>query len=221
MKSMHLKYVRPELTCPSMTSTRKIQLPASVYDLGAVRSSGALALVAVLMDGSGEMPAVLDAVDQWRMAVPRADWIGIGPFASIAPARGALAHILSNELVRRRMRPSQLIMLGRGRPGRLALDRVLDGTLTCAGVVVLKIPLTPSRGEISATLAGIRLVLHERDGCHRTGAGLIETMHRKGIDLRSMTLPAYAHDRGETLTRAAGIFLGELVAKASWHERSG
>jgi hypothetical protein len=219
---MHLKYVRPELTCPSMTSTRKIQLPASVYDLGAVRSSGALALVAVLMDGSGEMPAVLAAVDQWRMAVPRADWIGIGLSpASLQPGPPWLAHILSIELVRRRMRPSQLIMLGRGRPGRLALDRVLDGTLTCAGVVVLKIPLTPSSGEISATLAGIRLVLHERDGCHRTGAGLIETMHRKGIDLRSMTLPAYAHDREETLTRAAGIFLGELVAKASWHERSG
>jgi hypothetical protein len=189
--------------------------------VGMVRTPGALALVAVLMDGSSEMAAVVAAVDQWRMAVPRADWIGIKlPPASLQRGPHWLARILSSELARRRMRPAHLVILGRGRLGRLALDRVLDGKLRCAGVVVLDIPLAPPHSEIGVTPAAIRLVLHARDRSP-AGAALIETIHSKGIDLRSIMLPALANDREQTLTRAARTFLVELVARASRRETSG
>jgi hypothetical protein len=118
------------------------------------------------------------------------------------------------------MRPAQLVILGRGRSGRLALDRVLDGSLRCAGTVLLDIPLGAPDAEIGGTFAAIRLVHHARDGSGPGGAALIETIHRKGIDLRSITLPALAHDREQTLTRAAGTFLVELVARASRREMS-
>jgi hypothetical protein len=98
---------------------------------------------------------------------------------------------------------------------------VLDGKLRCAGVVVLDIPLAPPHSDISVTPAAVRLVLHARDRSHPAGAALIETIHSKGIDLRSIMLPALANDREQTLTRAARAFLVELVARASRRETSG
>jgi hypothetical protein len=198
-----------------------IRQPSSMHGVGMVRTPGALALVAVLMDGSSEMAAVVAAVDEWRMAVPRADWIGVKlPPASRQHAPHWFVRILSSELARRRMRPAQLVILGRGHFGRLALDRVLDGELRCAGAVVLDIPFARLRSEIGVTPAAIRLVLHARDRSPACTA-LIETIHSKGIDLRSIMLPALANDREQTLTRAARTFLVELVAKASRRETSG
>jgi hypothetical protein len=172
------------------------------------------ALVALVKD-AGEWDAGVVSMAALRDHVaPLADWIEIdlGPISP--PQREDwLRGELSNALLLRQMQPSQLVILSWHNAAQFALGLILQGALSCVGVVAVDIPSTLLPGPVSATVASIRIVQHQgRDDPAR--AGLIDALRRQDADIRLMTLPWAGSEDRDITTRATAAFLSELTAKA-------
>jgi hypothetical protein len=175
------------------------------------------ALVAVLIDAQ-PLTDPQNELAHWRLTNPLADWINID--VREMPRSSDVVWLqreLSEPLERRHMQFSQLVLLGRRDPGRLALDLVLEGALSCAGVVGIDIPCTQLRTAIAHTTASVRLVLHQEEVSRTDGIGLINGLRREDVDTRVMLLPSVGPGGAEATARAAGTFLFELIAKACLH----
>lgn len=192
--------------------------PSAPFDDRPTSGSRAQALVAVLTgDPDGEPAKPLDLA-RWKSVNPLADWIRIDMREAPPSSNGAwLRGQLSELLDRRHMQPAQMVLLGRRNAGRAALNLVLDGSLTCAGIVGVDIPCAAPRGTIAPMTAGIRLVLHEGKVSRTDEGNLINVLRREHADTRIMMLPSVGFDVAEATVRATGTFLFELIAKASSH----
>lgn len=196
----------------------KPDLSASFDDRRTTGSRAAQALVAVVTgDPDGETGGPIDLA-RWKRVSPLADWIWIDMREAPPSSDGAwLRRKLSELTDRRRMQPGQLVLLGWRNAGRIALNLVLDGTLTCAGIVGVDIPCATPQGTIAPMTAGIRLVLHGGEVSHTDEGNLVNVLRREHADARIMMLPSVGFDVAEATVRATGTFLFELVAKASSH----
>ncbi len=149
-----------------------------------------------------------------EQVAPLADWVEVD--ISTAPAsqrQSWLRRELSSALGRKHMHFDQLVVLGWHDTARIALDLILKGVITCAGIVAVDVPCTLPRDPVAATAASIRIVRHD-DAMSRPEAGLIDALRQQDADVRLMNLPvggAYARD---VTTRATATFLSELTAKA-------
>jgi hypothetical protein len=206
--SEHLASKRPDIP-PAQ--------PAS--DANGARRSPAQALVAVFIDSAQSLADARNDEAHWRLTNPLADWVSIDvrEMPKLSDAFW-LQRKLSEPLDRSHMHFGQLVLLGRGDAGRLALDLVLNGALSCAGIVGIDIPCAPLRTTIAHTSASVRLVLHKGSVNRPDGLRLINGLRRQDVDTRVMMLPSVVGPGGaEATARAAGTFLFELVANACLH----
>lgn len=173
-------------------------------------------LVAVVGHGrSAEIPAFA-GLASWKRMIPLADWMSVDlRHAPQSLDRDWVERTLVSALDRRHIRPGKLVLLGEKEAGRLALDLVLDGTIECAGILVVDVPCMPLRVRIVPTLAAIRLIV--REGATRVieQSNLLDDLRGADVDERIMMLPAKDIDFSEATARAAETFLVELVARAS------
>ncbi len=200
--------------------SKKLDTGTALSSLDDRRTTGsrAQALVAVVTGGADEETGGPVDLVRWRRVNPLADWIRIDMREAPRSSDGAwLRRQLSELTDRRHMQPGQLVLLGWRNAGRIALDLVLNGALTCAGIVAVDIPCATPRGTIAPMTAGIRLVLHEGEVSRTDEGNLINVLRREHADTRIMMLPSVGFDVAEATVRATGTFLFELVAKASSH----
>ncbi|MGL5168343.1 MAG: hypothetical protein ACRC9K_20860 [Afipia sp.] len=200
--------------------SKKLDTGTALSSLDDRRTTGsrAQALVAVVTGGADEETGGPVDLVRWRRVNPLADWIRIDMREAPRSSDGAwLRRQLSELTDHRHMQPGQLVLLGWRNAGRLALNLVLNGALTCAGIVAVDIPCATPRGTIAPMTAGIRLVLHEGEVSRTDEGNLINVLRREHADTRIMMLPSVGFDVAEATVRATGTFLFELVAKASSH----
>ena len=173
-------------------------------------------LVAVISHGpSAESPALAGLAD-WKRMNPLADWTSIDlRHAPRSLERDWVERTLAGGLSRRHMRLGQLVLLGERDAGRLALELVLDGTLECAGILVVDVPLTPLRADVVPTLTAVRLVMHASEAHAADQNNLLEILRGADIDERIMMLPSKGGECANATARAAETFLTELVARTS------
>jgi pimeloyl-ACP methyl ester carboxylesterase len=180
--------------------------------------SRAQALVAVVTGDPNEEPRESINLAQWKLVNPLADWVRVDMRGAPLSSDGAwLRQQLSELTDRRHMQSGQLVLLGWRNAGRIALNLVLNGALTCAGIVGVDIPCAAPQGAIAPMTAGIRLVLHEGEVSRTDGGNLTHALRREHADTRIMMLPSVGFDVAEATVRATGTFLFELIAKASSH----
>jgi hypothetical protein len=154
----------------------------------------------------------------WQPSVPHAAFVGIELDAAVERTDIAALHRTAAAAATARSLPmSQVILLGAGAAGRVAVNLVLRGVTPAMGVIGIDIAPTPAPTRIMPTAARIRLV-QRRTSEDAQAAGfraLVEAMRRQDIDVRSMVLPEAANDAAGVTLRASGSFLVELVANAS------
>jgi hypothetical protein len=154
----------------------------------------------------------------WQPSVPHAAFVGIELDAAVERTDIAALHRTAAAAATARSIPmSQVILLGAGAAGRVAVNLVLRGVTPAMGVIGIDIAPTPAPTRIMPTAARIRLV-QRRTSEDAQAAGfraLVEAMRRQDIDVRSMVLPEAANDAAGVTLRASGSFLVELVANAS------
>jgi hypothetical protein len=179
------------------------------------------AMVAVLAErGAPEMPAGADLA-RWKQLNPLAIWTQIPlPTGPVSSWRAAMVEAATAALNMRHMRPAQLILLGAGETGRLALELVLEGRFACAGIVVIDIACDPLPSSIAPTTTAVRLVAHDGPGAARQDS-LVTALRGADIDERIIMLkPSGAHD-AQAIASAAEAFLLELVATVSCRASNG
>src|SRR5712692_8710347 len=175
------------------------------------------ALVVILFAANGAEQALARA-RQWQPSVPQAAFVGIELDAAVERTDiAALQRTAAAAAPARSLPMSQVILLGAGAAGRVAVNLVLRGITPAMGVIGIDIAPTPAPTRIMPTAARIRLV-QRRTSEDAQAAGfraLVEAMRRQDIDVRSMVLPEAANDAAGVTLRASGSFLVELVANAS------
>jgi hypothetical protein len=171
------------------------------------------ALVVVVRNGLARDADAVNSLTLRNQVSPLADWleVDIGG-TSLARWESRLRQELSAALGRKHMDFSQLVLMGWRDAARAALDLILKGAITCAGIVAVDVPCTLPSAPIAATAASIRIIRHD-DGSQQ-GAGLIDSLRRHDADIRLMNLPAGGRHARDVTTRATAAFLSELTAKA-------
>lgn len=191
------------------------KIPVSAPELRRARNVRPEALVAFVKDADEWDPPALSATALRNEVAPLADWIGID-LGRVSPPRREhwLRGELSNALHRRQMHSGQLVILSSHHAARVALDLILQGALSCCGIVAVDVPGTlPRHGRVSATAASIRIVRHEhqRDPAY---ARFVDALRRHDADIRLMTLPSGGSEAHDITARATAAFLAELTARA-------
>jgi hypothetical protein len=172
------------------------------------------ALVALVKDASEQEANPVSAPALREHLAPLADWIEFD-LAPLAPPQREdwLRNQLTNALRLRQMHSRQLVILGWQNAARVALDLILNGMISCGGIVAVDLVCALPRNPIPATSASIRIVLHDnRNDPARTE--LIDALRRQDADFRLMTLPFDDPEARDITTRATAAFLSELTAKA-------
>jgi hypothetical protein len=151
---------------------------------------------------------------QWQPAVPRAAFVGIELDTMVRRTEIAA---LRRTAAGRSIQPSQIILLGGGEAGRLAVDLALRAAILCAGVLGVDISLEEALPRVLPSATPVRLVQHSMDDHPQTARfrALIEAMQRRHLNVRSMILPHVAQATPAVTRRAGATFLVELVANAS------
>jgi hypothetical protein len=189
---------------------------SGLHDFGSGTPGGApAALVVVLFVGPGEAPDALAFAEHWQRAVPEAAFVGIelDPTATSDAVRRAATDLA----IARAIDPTQVVFVGSGDAGRLAVHSVLEGGLTGAAVIGLDIVARSPCPPVRWSAAMVRLVQHCSDDDPRVSnlKALVDAMRRQELDVRSMVLPKSARTDPAVAMRAVGSFLVEAVAKAS------
>ena len=176
------------------------------------------ALVLILFTAGKGAEQALAFAPRWRQSAPQAAFVGIELDTAVVRTEiAALPRAAAAAATARSIRPSQIVLVGAGVAGRLAVDLVLQRAIPATGVIGLDIPPSPAPSAIVPTLAKVRLVQHRTDeDPHAINLrALVDAMQRQDVDVRSMILPDAAHDAPGVTLRACGSFLVELVANAS------
>ncbi|MBR1222449.1 hypothetical protein JQ557_30920 [Bradyrhizobium sp. U87765 SZCCT0131] len=181
--------------------------PATFH--GAPRRSRKVVVAVVTAGAAAELTL-------WRQISPAVGWVRIDVREAPQPdGRAWLARRLTDLLGLRQLHASRLVLLGQGEAGRLALDLVLSGALSCVGVMGVDVSCASPPGLLQPTMARIRLISHADDAEAAGSLRLVDALRRADIDIRVMRLPSRAGDAVETMVRAASSFLFELIAIAS------
>jgi hypothetical protein len=174
------------------------------------------ALIIILFEPGGHSQA-RDFATQWAPRVPRGVFTGL-EIAQDARRMGlaSLRAVLSEAAASHGLLSRQVVLLGAGRAGRLAIDFVLQGVVAGAAAIALDIPLDATPGLRFLSPGFVRLVQHtaEEDPRGERFHAVVDALHRRQIDVRSMVLPRSPTPDPTVTDRAAGTFLMELVAKA-------
>lgn len=171
------------------------------------------ALVVVVRNGLVKDDDAVDTFALREQVTPLADWLEIDIGGTSTARRASqVRHELSAALEREHMDFGQLVLMGWRDAGHVALDLILKGAITCAGIVAVDVPSTLPSEPVTATSASIRMIRHDDE--EGRDAGLIDALRGQDADIRLMNLPAGGREVRDVTTRAAAAFLSELTAKA-------
>lgn len=151
-------------------------------------------------------------VPGWHEAVPRA------AFAAILTERKSTADAALISLIRARIDEmgltfGQVVLVGAGSAGHVALDLVLQGRAPGAGAIVVDLPRPALPRVMRAAPASLRFVQHrdEDDPEGRAFHEMIRVLRDLSFDIRTFAL----WDGPDPTNGALNTFLVELVAHAS------
>lgn len=132
----------------------------------------------------------------------------------------ALRVLLGDMLDRHGRHSGQVILLGAGRAGRVAIELAMLGVVPGASVITIDIPLDCAPTTLTPAPAFVRMVQSRTrdDPKGESFKAVVETLQRRQIDIHSMLLPDLEEASQRACLRAAGAFLVELVANAGRFE---
>ena len=175
------------------------------------------ALIVILFD-EGRKAQAQDLAAQWAPSVPRCAFAGLELDLT---ARWLdlviLRVVLLDAAARHGLQSGQVVLIGAGPAGELAIDLGLLGVVPGAAVITLDIPLEPTAAIIAPARASVRMVQRstpEDPGGARFHA-VVEALKRQQVDVRSQLLPEPDAATQRATVRAAAAFLAELAANAS------
>jgi hypothetical protein len=200
-----------------MAQTQPFHLHALCGNLG---SGGADALIVILF-GQGKKADAEELARQWGPAVPCAVFVGLElDLNARRMDLVALRALLSDVLDRQGQQGGQVILLGSGRAGRVAIELALLGVVPGASVITLDIPLEPVPTALTPAPGLVRMVQSGTpdDPKGERFKAVVDTLQRRQIDIHSMLLPDFEPATQRAALRAAGSFLVELVANAGRFE---
>jgi hypothetical protein len=174
-------------------------------------------IVGVIAGPEGPAGAIAQALPHWRRLTPLAVWSTVN---LQRPGPTEIMRGVDAMLARHGIRARQLILLGEGRAGRLALELVLQGALSCAGMLAIAIPCAALPFPIVPTAAAIRLVVSPQDLGH-TPNDLVSALRTADIDERIIRLSPASADDSRVAASAAETFVLELVATVGHQARHG
>jgi hypothetical protein len=200
-----------------MAQTQPFHLQVLSGDLG---SGGADAMIVILF-GRGERADAEDLARQWAPAVPCGVFVGLElDLNARRMDLVALRALFSEALDRQGHHGGQVILLGAGRAGRVAIELALLGVVPGASVITLDIPLDVGPTTLTPAPGFVRMVQcgTQDDPKGERFKAVVETLQRRQIDIHSMRLPDLEPASQRAALRAAGAFLVELVANAGRFE---
>jgi len=177
--------------------------------IGRRTPQAARVLVIVLTGADARaLPTAADLL-HWRRQNPLAAWAQV----AVQSEPAAIIEAVTAACVEMNVDPDQMILIGTGSTGRLALELVLDGHLACAGIVAADVSCATLRSPIVSTATAVRLVA--RMDTPAQPRGLIDALRAADIDERIMMLSAGARRDAQAIAGATGTFLLELIATIS------
>jgi hypothetical protein len=182
---------------------------------GSGLGSSPSALIVVLAAFGPAAEQALTLARHWQPSVPQAAFVDIAPDCVGDLDSAALRQDIVTAAAAHGVQMSQIILLGAGAAGRLALDIVLQGIVPAMGVIGLGLAPCSVPSRIAHGAAMVRLIQHRAGGrAPPDFLALVEAIQRRDIDLRTMLLPDSAQTTSDVTLRAGATFLAELVANA-------
>jgi hypothetical protein len=172
----------------------------------------------ILLFAQGQAAEAQDLAAQWAPSVPRSVFAGLElDLTARRPDLVGLRAVIAEAADRHGLQSQQIVLLGAGRAGRLAIDLALLGVVPGAAVITLDIPLESAPTTLPPAPASVRMVQHSTadDPQGERFRAVVEALQRWQVDVRSMLLPDLEAATQRAKLRAAGAFLVELVANAS------
>jgi predicted esterase len=212
------------------------------FRLNPVAKGSPKALVLLLRDAGTAIETVASVAARWAASVPAAAFVAFESIRQIEPPsevvrstiadprngadpnwldRGgrSLVPLVAQELRARRLDASQLVLVGFGSGGTLAVHLVLNQGWSSAGVLAFASTLIDPPPRAVRRNPKIRLIdsAVNSSGAH-TGAGdLASVLVDRGIDVRRVRLGGPV--LSEEAIRHGALYLAELVATAQWGTR--
>ena len=172
----------------------------------------------VILFGQGQEADAEALAAQWSPAVPRGAFAGLELDLTTARVDLVAVRVLLAEAADQHgLQTQQIVLLGAGRAGRLAIDLALLGVVPGAAVITLDIPLESAPTTLAPATAAVRMVQRSSPDDPRGERfhAVVEALQRRQVNIRSMLLPDLEAATHRATLRAAGAFLVELVANAS------
>lgn len=171
----------------------------------------------VILFGEGRRAGAEEFARQWGPAVPRGVFAGLELDLDARridlPRLRALIDEAADE---HGLEGRQIVLIGAGRAGRLAIDLSMLGVAPGAAVIALDIPLEAIPTSLASTPSSVRMIQQstpDDPGGERFHA-VVDALQRRQVSVRSMLLPELGPAATRAARRAAGAFLVELVANA-------
>lgn len=188
-----------------------------LHRLGRADEGASVDALIVILFGEGELAEVEAFTRQWAPAVPRGAFIGLE--LDLAARRINLADLralIDKAADTHALQERQIVLLGAGRAGRLAIDLAMLGAVPGAAVIALDIPLEATPTNLVPIPASVRMVQHSTpdDPNGERFHAVVDALQRRQVNVRSMLLPDLGAATERATRRAAGAFLVELVANA-------
>jgi hypothetical protein len=171
----------------------------------------------VILYSADQRAEVEELARHWAPAVPRGAFAGLeldltARRVDLASLR-ALIDEAADELG---LEGRQVVLIGAGRAGRLAIDLSMLGVAPGAAVIALDIPLDAVPTSLAPTPSSVRMIQQstpDDPGGERFHA-VVGALQGRGVNVRSMLLPELGAVAQRAARRAAGAYLVELVANA-------
>jgi hypothetical protein len=188
-----------------------------LHGFGPDDAAPADALIVILF-ARGKLAEAEDLARQWGPSVPRGAFAGLE--LDLTTTRVDLIGLrvrLAEAADQLGLQTRQVVLVGAGQAGRMAIDMALLGVAPGAGVITLDIPLESAPTNLAPIPASVRMVQTSTpdDPQGERFRAIVEALQRRQINIRSMLLPDLEAARQRATLRAAGAFLVELVASAS------
>jgi hypothetical protein len=172
----------------------------------------------VMLWGEADNAGAATAIEVFKAAVPRAGFVTFDArFEDGDDALSRLDRALSAAAHERGILPLQIILIGLGRGVELALQAALFGDRPLGGVIALDTPLDLAPGAAPRWPIHLRMVQRasSEDVGGRRYQTVVDDLHTRCLDVRSLYLPGSGAAPYSVLLRGAQVFLVELVAYAS------
>jgi hypothetical protein len=186
--------------------------------LGLHDDSGPADALVIILFEEGQKAGAEDFARLWGPGIPRGLFAGLEvDLTSRRVDLMALRSLVAETAETTGLQTQQVVLLGAGRAGRLAIDLALLGVVPGAAVITLDIPLESAPVALSPAPASVRMVQHsspDDPGGERFHA-VVEALQQRQVNVRSMLLPDLETVSQRATRRAAASFLVELVANAS------